>query len=113
MCIRDSGYPIRQTPQVTVGIVSRVRALGSLHPAFRAVQTDAGVGGGNRGGPLLDIDGRLITGAVLFGLGWGLAGYCPGPAVAALASGAEEPVFFLVALLGGSLAGGSWFEARR
>ena len=60
-----------------------------------------------------DIDGRLITGAVLFGLGWGLAGYCPGPAVAALASGAEEPVFFLVALLGGSLAGGSWFEARR
>jgi S1-C subfamily serine protease len=54
------GYPIRQTPQVTVGIVSRTAALGSLHPAFRAVQTDAGIAGGNRGGPLVDIDGKLI-----------------------------------------------------
>ncbi len=54
------------------------------------------------------IDGRLLTGAVLFGAGWGLAGYCPGPAVAALASGAEEPVFFLAALVAGSVAAGNW-----
>ncbi len=54
------------------------------------------------------IDSRLLTGAVLFGAGWGLAGYCPGPAVAALASGAEEPVFFLAALVAGSVAAGNW-----
>jgi len=32
----------------------------------------------------VDIDGRLITGAILFGIGWGLAGFCPGPALASL-----------------------------
>lgn len=47
-------------PQVTFGIVARLGALGHLHPAVRAVQTDAGVAGGNRGGPLVDLDGRLI-----------------------------------------------------
>jgi hypothetical protein len=56
------------------------------------------------------VDSQLITGAVLFGIGWGLAGYCPGPAVAALASGAEEPVFFLAALLAGSFVAGSWMK---
>ncbi len=52
--------PSRATPQVTFGIVSRINALGTLHPAFQAVQTDAGVAGGNRGGALIDMDGRLI-----------------------------------------------------
>lgn len=76
-----------------------------------------------RNKPLLDdrlhlpaiskVDGRLLTGAVLFGAGWGLAGYCPGPAVAALASGAEEPVFFLAALIAGSVAAGNWARAGR
>jgi len=58
------GYPHADpegvTPQITTGIVSRVGALGSLHPAFQAVQTDAAVAGGNRGGPLVDLDGRLL-----------------------------------------------------
>ena len=52
--------PRRASPQVTLGIVSRTGALGSLHPAFDAVQTDAAVAGGNRGGPLVDIEGRLL-----------------------------------------------------
>jgi len=52
--------PQRQTHQVTVGIVSRTDALKSLHPLFHAVQTDAGVSGGNRGGALVDIDGRVL-----------------------------------------------------
>jgi S1-C subfamily serine protease len=52
--------PERASPQVTVGIVSRTGALAQLHPAFEAVQTDAGVAGGNRGGPLVDAEGRLL-----------------------------------------------------
>ncbi|MGQ0612771.1 MAG: trypsin-like peptidase domain-containing protein [Planctomycetaceae bacterium] len=47
-------------PQVTAGIVSRTGALGTLHGAFQAIQTDAAVAGGNRGGPLVDLDGKLI-----------------------------------------------------
>ncbi len=47
------------------------------------------------------IDGPLIIGAVLFGVGWGLVGLCPGPAIAALAYGMEESVWFVAALLAG------------
>ena len=52
------------------------------------------------------IDSRLLLGAALFGIGWGLGGYCPGPAIAALALGNLEPWLFLGAMLiGGLLAG--------
>jgi len=54
------GDPATTPPQVTWGIVSRTGALGALHPAFDAVQTDAAVNGANRGGPLLDLEGRLL-----------------------------------------------------
>jgi serine protease Do len=57
------GYPHarpQNTPQLTFGIVSRTNALTSIHPAFSAVQTDAAVSASNRGGPLVDIDGRLL-----------------------------------------------------
>ncbi|MDJ0706052.1 MAG: YeeE/YedE family protein [Leptolyngbyaceae cyanobacterium MO_188.B28] len=50
------------------------------------------------------IDARLITGAALFGVGWGIAGYCPGPSVTALVMGIWNPVLFLAALIAGSLA---------
>lgn len=50
-----------------------------------------------------DIDVRLVAGAVLFGVGWGIAGLCPGPAITALASG-FLPVFgFVVAMAVGAL----------
>lgn len=51
-----------------------------------------------------DIDARLLTGAAIFGAGWGLAGLCPGPAIAALpAAGSQLPalVVFIVAMLTG------------
>lgn len=48
------------------------------------------------------IDWPLIIGACIFGIGWGLAGYCPGPAITALSSGMLEPVIFLIAMLAGS-----------
>ncbi len=46
-----------------------------------------------------DIDGRLIWGAVLFGLGWGWSGICPGPSLVALASGELSIVYFVVSML--------------
>ena len=48
-----------------------------------------------------DIDGKLIGGAVLFGFGWGLVGLCPGPAIAGLAYGMAESLWFVIALLAG------------
>ncbi|MFC5510316.1 DUF6691 family protein [Massilia jejuensis] len=47
------------------------------------------------------IDRRLVLGSLAFGAGWGLAGYCPGPALASLASGGEEPLIFTLAMLAG------------
>ena len=48
-----------------------------------------------------DLDARLITGAVLFGAGWGIAGLCPGPAIAALAIAPQHIWPFMVAMLAG------------
>lgn len=48
-----------------------------------------------------DIDGRLMTGAALFGIGWGLVGFCPGPAIASLSIGSLEALIFVIAMLGG------------
>jgi uncharacterized protein len=47
------------------------------------------------------VDRRLILGAVIFGVGWGLAGFCPGPALAALASGSPGVILFVLAMLSG------------
>jgi len=47
------------------------------------------------------IDMPLIVGAIIFGIGWGLAGFCPGPALAALASGSRSVLWFVVAMIVG------------
>lgn len=46
-----------------------------------------------------DLDTRLLVGAALFGVGWGLGGYCPGPGIAALVTGSGSVVAFVVAML--------------
>lgn len=48
-----------------------------------------------------DIDGRLIGGAALFGIGWGLVGLCPGPAIASLAYLNIDILYFGVAMMAG------------
>jgi uncharacterized membrane protein YedE/YeeE len=50
-----------------------------------------------------DIDRSLIFGALLFGMGWGLGGYCPGPAITSLGSGNMNAVLFVVAMAMGML----------
>ncbi|MBF9030909.1 YeeE/YedE family protein [Rhodobacterales bacterium HKCCE3408] len=47
------------------------------------------------------IDGKLVGGAALFGIGWGIAGFCPGAALPALGTGRWEVVLFLAAVVAG------------
>ncbi|HET7542724.1 MAG TPA: DUF6691 family protein [Polyangiaceae bacterium] len=49
------------------------------------------------------VDGALVGGAALFGVGWGLSGYCPGPAITALGSGALGALLFVLAMSIGML----------
>lgn len=74
-----------------------------------------------RPAPLLDkafelpdtalIDARLVLGAVIFGIGWGLGGYCPGPAISSLGFGNAESYWFVPAMLAG--AGLERWSARK
>ena len=48
-----------------------------------------------------DIDNRLVLGSLVFGVGWGLAGFCPGPALVSFASGVDKAAIFVAAMLGG------------
>jgi uncharacterized membrane protein YedE/YeeE len=52
---------------------------------------------------LKTIDAKLLAGAALFGLGWGLTGFCPGPAVASLVFGHVESLIFVGAMSAGML----------
>ncbi len=80
-------------------------ALAVTAPAFRVVL--------KRGGPWFatrfslptktDLEPRLVLGAALFGIGWGLAGLCPGPAMTALVTGRGGIVLFVLAMLAGIL----------
>lgn len=50
-----------------------------------------------------DMDKRLVLGSVLFGAGWGLAGFCPGPAIVSLGAGNAKAAVFVLAMLAGML----------
>ena len=81
-------------------------ALAVAIPGFRLAQ--------RRGAPALGgrfdlpaqqtIDRRLVIGAAVFGIGWGIAGFCPGPAIASLVFGRVESVIFVAAMVAGAWA---------
>ena len=48
-----------------------------------------------------DIDARVIAGPAIFGVGWGLGGFCPGPAITALGFGTKAALIFVIAMLAG------------
>jgi uncharacterized membrane protein YedE/YeeE len=54
------------------------------------------------------IDTPLVVGAIVFGIGWGLGGFCPGPALAALASGSLSVFLFVVAMIVGQWLASRW-----
>ncbi len=59
-----------------------------------------------------DIDARLVGGSALFGIGWGIAGFCPGAAVPALGTGRWEVALFVAALLAGLWIGRALRDGR-
>ena len=64
------------------------------------------------------IDTPLLSGAAIFGVGWGLAGYCPGPVVVSLASGRAAVMMFVAAMAAGMILvrwmrGGGWASIRK
>ena len=58
------------------------------------------------------IDTRLVLGGVLFGTGWGIGGFCPGPALVALGSGMGAAAVFVVAMLVGMVLHDRWLARR-
>lgn len=58
-----------------------------------------------------NIERSLVLGSAMFGVGWGIAGYCPGPAITVLVLGIFNPVLFIVAFIGGSLTY-KWISER-
>jgi len=51
------------------------------------------------------LDGKLMAGAAIFGVGWGLSGYCPGPAIVSLGFGLPAALGFVVTMIAGTLLG--------
>lgn len=64
----------------------------------------------------VDIDARVIGGSAIFGVGWGLGGFCPGPALTALGLGAPGTLAFIPAMIlgmwGARLVADNWPQAR-
>jgi hypothetical protein len=58
--------------------------------------------------PKRAVDAKLVAGAALFGVGWGIGGYCPGPAFTLLGIGAGEAWIFVPAMLAGFVARHAW-----
>ncbi|MEW8420062.1 MAG: DUF6691 family protein [Candidatus Thiodiazotropha endolucinida] len=59
------------------------------------------------------IDRPLLVGAILFGIGWGLAGLCPGPAIAGMATLSFEIIGFVLAMIVGQVGVIYWHRTRR
>jgi uncharacterized protein len=59
-----------------------------------------------------DFDSRLITGAALFGVGWGLAGFCPGPALTALVIAGQPAVYLVLSMAVGMFLADQLFAPR-
>ena len=75
--------------------------IGSLVFPFAVKRTSSFLGDPMRLPTAVQIDRRLVLGGLSFGVGWGLAGYCPGPALASLAHGGGKPLVFFVSMLAG------------
>ena len=82
-------------------------AVGFVAFAIAKNRTTTILGGALRLPTASHIDKRLIIGSTLFGIGWGLAGFCPGPALVSMASGQIQALWFVSAMVVGMLA----FEA--
>ena len=69
--------------------------------AFARRRTRAFLGGAMQLPTAADVDRRLVVGSLVFGIGWGLVGFCPGPALVALGAGHWQALVFTAAMLAG------------
>lgn len=74
-------------------------AVGGLAFAVAKKRTVSFLGAAMKLPTSRDIDRRLVIGSVLFGIGWGVAGFCPGPGLVALGMGEVKALAFVVAML--------------
>ena len=86
--------------------------VGSVAFAFARKRTVSLIGLPVRMPTATRLDGRLVGGSLLFGIGWGIAGFCPGPALVALGMGEGKALAFVIAMLAG-MALFELFEWRR
>lgn len=75
--------------------------VGMIGYAVARKRTVAFLGGAMRLPTQRHIDRRLVLGSLVFGAGWGLAGFCPGPAIVSLGAGQDKAVVFVIAMLAG------------
>ena len=74
-------------------------AVGALAFAVARNRTESFLGATMKLPTSRDIDRRLVIGSVLFGIGWGVAGFCPGPGLVTLGMGEVKALIFVVAML--------------
>lgn len=79
-------------------------AVGVFAFALARRRTTTFLGGAMQLPTARDIDQPLVVGSLIFGAGWGLAGFCPGPGIVAMAGGQPKAAAFVVAMLAGMLA---------
>lgn len=84
-------------PLVMVGAI----AVGVVAFAFARKRTATLIGAPMHLPQARDIDRRLVLGSLVFGIGWGLVGFCPGPALVVLGQGHVKAFVFVVAMLAG------------
>lgn len=91
-----------------------VGAIGVMAVAWRVqARMQAPLLGGTFGLPeRRDLDAPLVVGSVAFGIGWGLSGFCPAPAIVALGAGTSQAFWFLPATLAGMVLQRIWTERR-
>ena len=85
-------------------VMAGASAVGLFAFALAKRRAQAFLGGAMRLPQRRDIDGRLVGGSIVFGIGWGLAGFCPGPALVSLGSGEAKAAVFVAGMLAGMLA---------
>ncbi len=82
-----------------IGVMAGAVAVSSIAFAIAKKQKKSYLGGYIQIPSVTKIDTRLILGGIVFGIGWGIAGICPGPALVLVGSGNLEAIIFLGAML--------------
>ena len=90
----------RWDPSLALVMVGAI-AVGFFAFAFAKTRTLSLLGAEMKLPTTRHIDRRLLVGGLLFGIGWGVAGFCPGPAIVAIGMGESKAMVFVAALLAG------------